>query len=350
MEIKSASKNKSLDYVVLVFASLVFVFSMVCIKFEDRWISKFLTAKQQTSKSIGHITATASGIKRKPLGDVLWAAFQQDTSVFNGDKIFTDKGVTTQVVLQNTGTQIKMEPESLIQLHEDEMNLESGDFELKLTGNKPTVIRSGTNRITVSSKQGVIKLRQNKHKTGVEVSVLEGNVDISAKGKKENIEKGRKVDIDQSGKIISKASNEIPLKAFYPKDKQALKFIEPQAISFLWQHKDTADEYTLEVADNIQFTKPLLTTTTKTPQYEFNNITSGKYYWRAKINEKGLEVWSKSSFFTVAIAKPAEAVKEVVKEEPKVAPRTPASKPAKAKKLLAAPKTSNSSSFFEESD
>jgi hypothetical protein len=257
-------------------------------------------------KEVGVITFKRLVAQRKYTKQVVWEEVETNTPVYNHDSIRT-ANESDAVIRLNDGTEIKLAENSLIVLSfaKEEFDIQFKQGEV--LANRDNVTDPGAKKLNISSE-------------GTKVSVTEGDLSLSGKGKDLNITvtKGnasinaagvnRVLGVNQKAIVGGGRLDlvELNLKLISPSPhKYFLTTTKSKKIDFTWERVKKNVDLFFEVSPRRKFnrfiTKKLVRGSSRSL-----NLRTGNYYWRLRgVNRKTKKTtYSETRRFSVVSEKP----------------------------------------------
>jgi hypothetical protein len=257
-------------------------------------------------KEVGVITFKRLVAQRKYTKQVVWEEVETNTPVYNHDSIRT-ANESDAVIRLNDGTEIKLAENSLIVLSfaKEEFDIQFKQGEV--LANRDNVTDPGAKKLNISSE-------------GTKVSVTEGDLSLSGRGKDLNITvtKGnasinaagvnRVLGVNQKAIVGGDRLDlvELNLKLISPSPhKYFLTTTKSKKIDFTWERVKKNVDLFFEVSPRRKFnrfiTKKLVRGSSRSL-----NLRTGNYYWRLRgVNRKTKKTtYSETRRFSVVSEKP----------------------------------------------
>ncbi len=199
-------------------------------------------------KMVAKIGETSNEVQRKPAKRVIWESITKNEELYAGEAIRTSANAEAQILVTKNGTQIRLEPDSVIVLEENDKGL-SLDF---LQGNMQVVggVNAGDN-LTVKTGGGEIKLGDSadmalsKDKNGqVNLEMFKGQAELQQGAQKVAIDKNNAAAFTEKGLSVSKDL----LQVLTPKagDSVLLNLARGEKVEVSWPELPAGYTVTLE--------------------------------------------------------------------------------------------------------
>lgn len=273
-------------------------------------------------EELGTVVITENDVRRKIRDNFAWFKLKNETSVFNGDSIFT--GPASRVTLRfKTGGELSLDENSLVVLktatQDLNINLKYGEVS-KIARQKGKVfLEHGEGESAeVSGSDAIYKISAQKGMP-FEVKVMSGNVGFKdgRQGQVLNLTKNDAVKIAPNETSAPTQSYEIELVS--PQQGDEVWFKSKSAtVNFSWRASDEVKLYRLEMSRSKSFSEIIFEKNVTTKSLELPSFNErGKLYWRvwalestgegstAKINPIGT---SRIKYFIVREQKAPELI------------------------------------------
>ncbi len=189
--------------------ALALVVSASCFAATVIWFESGKTATDRGDRApIARLNESTNDVQRKPLQRVIWESVSKNDDLFPGEAIRTTDNADAKIRLNESGTIIHLEPNSLVVLEENEFGL-SLDF---LQGNM-FVSSTGTTEgegLTLKTGSGEVKLNSadmslSKSRDGtVDMAVFKGQAELQQDGKKLSLDKDKSASFSDQGMSVDK--------------------------------------------------------------------------------------------------------------------------------------------------
>ncbi|MBV2167715.1 MAG: FecR family protein [Bdellovibrio sp.] len=250
----------------------------------------FPQANNEKLELIGGVAVSQNDVRRKNLDTFSWVPASHKDKVFQNDSIFTGDRSEATIQLQD-GTQIKIEPNSLITLNlkNGQMNLDLryGNLIGELAQGSSLTIKSGTEEFLLESQKDSAeksKIQFNKAHSGtVDLKLLSGDVKYIDKKKKavKELPKNAVVAVNKQGEVKQVEKTELTLTT--ANNASWLRLNPDDPLYFEWQSKGDVARYELEISPTEDFSSIAVSKmTTGTSVQVTDPLEPGAYYWRLK--------------------------------------------------------------------
>lgn len=282
------------DRKIFTIAGIVFLLMMSLTLTED-WISYFGPSVEKDLEPIGSVTNSQNDVRRRYKIDFSWASLKNESTVYQGDTIFTgDKSST--VIKTATGEEIIVAPNSLVVINtsKDSISIDIGFGSIE--GNLPT-----GKKIVISSNNKITELAGDNAKIRVDagggdslvLDVLQGQVQVQDGGKKTTLNQFDLAELTSDGSLRDKETKNVQLLA--PLREQRFRFTEDRAVEFKWQTLRDLKRSFLKVATDPEFKNLVLRTPVQDGSYVGYNFPKDKQlYWTVVgegLNSEVSEFW-----------------------------------------------------------
>ena len=187
------------------------------------------SAKQNAVATIGDVS---NEVQRKPVKRVIWETVGRNEELYAGEAIRTAANAEAQILVTKSGTKIRLEPDSLIVLEENDKGL-SLDF---LQGNLQV---AGQGALTVKTSSGEIKmdsaeLSLSKDQSGqVSVEMFKGQAELQQGSQKVAIDKNKAATLSDKG--VSVAKEKLDVLAPQPGESVLLNLARGDQLQVRWK-------------------------------------------------------------------------------------------------------------------
>lgn len=165
-------------------------------------------ASRNSDAPIARITSAIKEVQRKPQRRVIWEGVLENDELYPGDSVRTTKNAAARFELIKSGAQVRVEPESLIVLEENDKGLTldflEGNLFVQMNGGDTGVdalkVRAGSGEVQMTSAD----LSLSKNGTGlVNLEVHRGQADLVQSGKTTALKKSNLVVLTEKGAQVS---------------------------------------------------------------------------------------------------------------------------------------------------
>lgn len=183
--------------------ALALVISTTCFASTVLWYNSGKTFDRGRQIAVASIGETSNEVQRKPVKRVIWENVSKDEELYAGEAIRTSANAEAQILVTKDGTKIRLEPDSLIVLEENDKGL-SLDF---LQGNMQV---AGAADLTVKTGSGEIKLKSadmalSRDKSGqVNLEMFKGEAELQQGAQKVAIDKNKAATFSEQGLSVAK--------------------------------------------------------------------------------------------------------------------------------------------------
>ncbi len=183
--------------------ALALVISTTCFTATVMWYESGKTIDRGTQIAVAQLGETSNEVQRKPVKRVIWENVGKDEELYAGEAIRTSANAEAQILVTKSGTRIRLEPDSLIVLEENDKGL-SLDF---LQGNMQV---AGAGDLTVKTGTGEIKLKSadmslSKDQSGqVNLEMFKGEAELQQGAQKVAIDKNKTATFSEKGLSVAK--------------------------------------------------------------------------------------------------------------------------------------------------
>lgn len=250
----------------------------------------FPKANDSALQRIGDVSVSENDVRRKNLDTFSWLPASRKDFVYQNDSIFTGDRSEAVVRLQD-GTQIKIQPNSLITLNlnngQMSLDLRYGNLVGELAQGSTLTVKSGTEEFklegTKDAKEKSSVEFKKSHSGNVDLKLISGNVKLVDKKKKavKELAKNTVVAVDKKGEV--KQVEKPTLHIITADNMQWMRVNPDDPLPFEWQGKGDLSSYELEVSPQEDFST--LAYNKKTPQSGLQvtePLAPGPYFWRLK--------------------------------------------------------------------
>lgn len=167
------------------------------------WYHQGKTADRGRQIAVAQIGETSNEVQRKPVKRVIWENVSKNEELYAGEAIRTSANAEAQILVTKSGTKIRLEPDSLIVLEENDQGL-ALDF---LQGNMQV---AGAGDLTVKTGSGEIKLKSadmslSKDQSGqVNLEMFKGEAELQQGAQKVAIDKNKAATFTEKGLSVAK--------------------------------------------------------------------------------------------------------------------------------------------------
>lgn len=182
--------------------ALALVISTTCFAATEAWYRAGKAVDRGKQVAVASIGETSNEVQRKPVKRVIWENVSKNEELYAGEAIRTSANAEAQILVTKNGTQIRLEPDSLIVLEENDKGL-SLDF---LQGNMQV---AGAGDLTVKTGSGEIKLKGaemtlGKNKSGeVNLEMFKGEAELQQGAQKVAIDKNKGATFSEKGLSVA---------------------------------------------------------------------------------------------------------------------------------------------------
>ncbi len=227
--------------------------------------------------------------------------FEED-HLFNKDTLFTGPDSYLNVKL-NTGGSLKLKPDSLIVLKQKEEKMAFHLTHGRMRGNL-----NKNQKLHLADKEGNIQsLKGNKNSDflvnkipgGIEIQVLDGDVELSTAQGVRKIKKNQKIKISEKGKALNVQNLEIELLS--PRDSHIEYFSKNSDMAFSWKalNKSPFQKFELLMAKDINFKQVVKREENLQKGLFAEDLKAGTYYWKVKTSQNNKKIESDVFTFTL---------------------------------------------------
>lgn len=243
----------------------------------------------QDGEVLGTVLNSTNNPQRKFDGRTLWASLDNGSPLYLNDTIKTYEEDRI-VLLLNDGTELLLEPNSMIRLEGERISFNGGSIS--------AINRSGESSIEIATEdgdlltldQGAINLEQQEGEE-LSFSVSEGSAILSSKdGTEQQVEENQNVTLGDQGPQFDRFTIELDAPALR---SYWVSYDEQQTIGFRWTSPEE-EEYRFLLSDTPDF-ENILIESFQTERSLDLPLTKGNYYW--KVEAQGQR--SNSSSLTV---------------------------------------------------
>lgn len=130
-------------------------------------------------KPVAQLIEAVNEVQRKPLKRLVWRSLSTNESLYSGELIRTTEDSAARIVFPQTGTEINLEPDSMILIGDDgdglTLEFMKGFLQVKGGAEDKLRLKSGNNQISLAGTE----LSLGKAETGpVQLQILKGNPKI----------------------------------------------------------------------------------------------------------------------------------------------------------------------------
>lgn len=261
----------------------------------------FLFSKSNSSQFelIGDVSQSQNDVRRKNLDTFSWIPASENDKIFQNDSIFTGERSEALILLQD-GTQIKLQPNSLITLNlkdgQMNLNLRYGNLVSEIAKNSSLTIKSGTEEFKLEStsesksEKSKIELKKN-HSGTTDIKLISGNLKYFSK--KDNtlkeLQERAEVSVLKNGEVKKVEKPVLTIKTANNIHLVREKTNDP--IPFEWIGEGEIGRYELEISSSEDFHSIAITKATTDSKIEITDpLKSGPYFWRLKALDKDGDV------------------------------------------------------------
>lgn len=303
-------KTERIIFITAIFSLLAFSYFL----YDDSLLFPKTTNNQL--ELIGDVANSQNDVRRKNLDTFSWLPAGKKDSIYQNDSIYTGDRSEAVIRLQD-GTQIRIEPNSLITL-----NLKNGQMNLDLRyGNLVGEIAQGAT-LTVKSGEEEFKLESAKdttekskiqlnksHSGNVDMKLVAGKVQLVDKKAKKALVKDAVVAVSKKGEV---KELEKPVLTLKTPDNISIVRTQPDApMGFEWASKGDLTRFELELSPTENFESVATSQMTKEHTASVvDPLAPGPYFWRLKAyNSNGqVAVTSPARKMTITNLAPPEIV------------------------------------------
>ncbi|MBL8022381.1 MAG: FecR domain-containing protein [Leptospirales bacterium] len=262
---------------ILGLAAVIFLLMFVC-DFTRR-------ADIGSREEIGSIIHKKHGVQRRFADQVVWERIDQGGKLANADSIRTADGSEVKIRLKD-GTLLTIDENSMIQLdvEKNRIDFTSGSLQVQSGSSSKLTLQSGDNSVKLTD--GNVALS----KTGKEdlnVTVYEGNAQVTSGGKTESLSKNQKAEVGKDGIQV----RDLPVVLIKPNPFQTMAAEgDGTSVAFKFEPAKGISKPTLEISRDAEFSD---SKRVNTPGNATMDLAPGTYYWRVtgeddKTNQKAV--------------------------------------------------------------
>lgn len=233
---------------------------------------------------IARLASALNEVQRKPITRVVWYDLSENADLYTGEAIRTSDDAEATIKFLDSGTQIELEPGSLIVLEEKQGQLQldflDGNVFVK-AGNtaqaNSIVLKSGNRKIDVSKAE--VSLAKGDG-TDVNLRVFKGNAAVTSQD-------GKTINLDDKSKAVlgaaGVAKEQVLLNILYPKLDQNI-YIDTdkqQYVEFKWKAIDPKFDVILEAGANRDSLQAVTIVSKDLKNGSLKaKVNVGRVYWR----------------------------------------------------------------------
>ena len=219
---------------------IAFLVSAGCYTFTYLWYQSVsggsLTSNNQSP--VAKLSMAVNDVQRKPLARVIWEEITQNEELYAGEAIRTSAASEAKILFLENGTEIELEPDSLIVLEKTDDGI-ALDF---LQGNllvKSKKGAEGTGSIKLKSGDNEIKLNDadlslSKTEEGqVDLEVFSGTAELQQDGKSTTLDKSKAGTLDEKGLKVDE--NRLQVLSPTPGTPVYIDPVKREKVPFAWE-------------------------------------------------------------------------------------------------------------------
>lgn len=189
---------------------LAFLLSSLCYMVTHLW---YISVTDSNSKNRGKapiatLSSATNEVQRKPLARVIWEDISLNDNLYAGEAIRTNSASQAKILFTTSGTEIELEPDSLIVLEQNEdgiaLDFLKGNLLVKgghSEGESTLKLKTGTNEINLKDAD----LALTKSKEGrVELEVFKGQAELNQNGKSVTVDSSQGGILSDEGVSVEK--------------------------------------------------------------------------------------------------------------------------------------------------
>lgn len=230
--------------------TFAFLFSASCYGSTYFWYQSVSNDRSRTNneKAIAKLSDSTNEVQRKQIARVIWEEISLNDELYPGEAIRTSSGSQAKILFLENGTEIELEPDSLIVLEKNQDGI-ALDF---LKGNLfVSKSKSGSTGSSVKLKTGKNEINLNnaelslsKSETGkVDLEVFKGTAELSQNGKSTVIDQSKAGTLDDQGLKVDQ--NRIQVTSPLPGSPVYIDPAKKEPVTFSWKSIDPS--YTVYV-------------------------------------------------------------------------------------------------------
>jgi FecR protein len=211
---------------------------------------------------VAQIIEVINDVQKKPLKRLVWRGLSANESIYSGEMIRTTEASQTRIIFPKTGTEINLEPDSMVMIGEDDsgLTLEFMKGFLFVKGGKDDKLnlKSGNNKIAVDGSE----LSLGKEETGgVQLQVFKGEPKVEGSDFQR---------VKDTFKVISPKPNSVV--HVLPDGKDSIRFE--------WQKLEHNHKLILEVGKGRNQMMAVDYQSAEVANQAMALLAPGDYYWR----------------------------------------------------------------------
>lgn len=302
LELKNKPKRNRSDILIFLLFTFAFGLSLYCIYFDESVFGLIQETKiKNVQPIVGAMDILVRDIRKKEATSVLWEKARHGDQIRIGDRVFTGKGSSLRVILEQGGN---------LDLGENTMITFSslkGKSVANLSFGKMKVNVDGSAKIAINGKIQTIKGKQSQIEISVDAKqkpkfrIIHGDVQVTA----EPIEIAKTQLVDEKSIILPPKAEEIVVKPklipissqqeyFYTEQleyiyesrdqKLFLREEKPNqvavSIPLHWGIKGIVHQMSGQLSNNQNFEAPMQSFEAEADSYELKRAYLGENYWR----------------------------------------------------------------------
>lgn len=187
---------------------------------------------------VAKLSSAVNDVQRKPLARVIWEEITQNEDLFAGEAIRTSAASEAKIFFLENGTEIELEPESLIVLEKTDegiaLDFLKGNLLVKskkgADGSMGIKLKSGDNEIQLNDAD----LSLSKSDKGkVDLEVFSGTAELQQDGKSTTLDKNNAGTLDEKG--LSVDENRLQVLSPTPGTPVYIDPVKKEKVPFAWQ-------------------------------------------------------------------------------------------------------------------
>lgn len=284
----------SLDFLILIFSGIVFLFCSFLLANDYTLFFKKFNSTLPIQKPVATITFTQNDIRTKKKEQLIWKKANNKDQLFLEDMVFSGNNSIVNINFED-GTKISLSENSVVEISDPggqvSLYLKSGAIS-GFVGERAKIF-FGKNSLTGRGSR--IRLKVKKQEPA-QLEVLTGKINLTAKDQSLEVFEGKRVKFDENGEI---GLSPVQIGLRTPNHNQNIEYQMDKSLKFSWTVNEGDEQFLLEIAIDENFKNIIYSKITSKRALNISHkvfLNPGLHYWRIKQGQEGKIVSSPAQF------------------------------------------------------